>query len=181
MNTTTSSSVTGFFDTLESVGVLSAAQLSDIRRSMAAADSRSVAGQLLKQGWLTAYQANQLLSGRGSHLTLGPYLLLERLGTGGMGEVFKARHQRLDRLVALKVLRKERLDKPAVLERFRREMQAGALLNHPHIVTAFDADEVAGRLYLSMEFIDGQDLATRMQHTGLLTVERACEYVRQTA
>jgi serine/threonine-protein kinase len=175
-------SVAEFVETLESVGLLSADQLSDIRRSVSpAADTRVVAGRLLKEGWLTAFQANQLLVGRGEALSLGPYVLLERLGVGGMGEVFKARHQRLDRLVALKILRKERLENQTVMRRFHREMQAVAQLNHPNIVVAFDADDVDGKLYLSMEFVDGQDLATRMSRCGLMPIDRACEYVRQTA
>jgi serine/threonine-protein kinase len=175
-------SVAEFVETLESVGLLSADQLSDIRRSVCpAGDTRVIAGRLLKQGWLTAFQANQLLVGRGEALSLGPYVLLERLGTGGMGEVFKARHQRLDRLLALKILRKERLENQTVLRRFHREMQAVAQLNHPNIVVAFDADDLDGKLYLSMELVDGQDLATRMSRCGLMPIDRACEYVRQTA
>jgi serine/threonine-protein kinase len=175
-------SVAEFVETLESVGLLSADQLSDIRRSVStSADTRVIAGRLLKEGWLTAFQANQLLVGRGEALSLGPYVLLERLGTGGMGEVFKARHQRLDRLVALKILRKERLENQTVLRRFHREMQAVAQLNHPNIVVAFDADDVDGKLYLSMEFVDGQDLATRMSRCGLMPIDRACQYVRQVA
>ena len=63
----------------------------------------------LEQGWLTPYHVNQLFQGRGRELLLGPYVLLERLGEGGMGSVFKARHQKLDRVVALKVIRKDRL------------------------------------------------------------------------
>jgi serine/threonine-protein kinase len=175
-------SVAEFVDTLESVGLVSAEQLFDIRRSAStSADTRTIAGRLLQQGWLTAFQANQLLAGRGGGLSLGPYLLLERLGSGGMGEVFKARHQRLDRLVALKVLRKERLENATVLERFRREMRAIAQLSHPNIVGAFDADEVDGKLYLSMEFVDGQDLATRVERAGLLPIARTCDYIRQAA
>ena len=74
---------------------------------------------------------------------LGPYVLLERLGEGGMGAVFKARHRNLGRVVALKVIRKDRLAQPEAVKRFQREIRAAAQLSHPNIVLAFDADEVA--------------------------------------
>src|SRR5205823_5766792 len=72
-------------------------------------EPRGLARALLERGWLTAYQVNQLLQGRGAELVFGPYVLLERLGEGGAGQVFKARHQKMERVVALKVIRKELL------------------------------------------------------------------------
>src|SRR5689334_22834541 len=68
-------------------------------------DPHALARELLRRDWLTAYQANQLFRGRGSELLLGAYVLLARLGEGGMGRVFKARHLRMGRLAALKVIR----------------------------------------------------------------------------
>ena len=79
---------------------LSVAQLHD-----KFADGQALARYTLERDWLTPYQVNLLLQGRGAELVLGPYLLLERLGEGGAGQVFKARHQKMDRLVALKVIR----------------------------------------------------------------------------
>src|SRR5437868_2052637 len=76
------------------------------------ADPRALAKDLLQRDWLTPYQVNQLFLGNGKDLILGQYLLLERLGAGGMGQVFKARHLRMDRIVALKVIRKEKLANP---------------------------------------------------------------------
>src|SRR5690242_13671329 len=72
-------------------------------------EPRALARELVQRGWLTPFQINQLFQGRTSELMMGPYLLLERLGEGGMGQVFKARHQLMNRLVALKLIRKERL------------------------------------------------------------------------
>src|SRR5437879_5129841 len=66
------------------------------------AQPRDLGRELIQTEWLTAFQVNQLLLGKGQQLLLGPYLLLERVGSGGMGEVFKARHRKLDRIAALK-------------------------------------------------------------------------------
>src|SRR4051794_35750892 len=69
------------------------------------ADADSLAGELVGRSWLTQYQARQLLCGHGDELVLGPYLVLDRLGRGGMGQVYKARHRPMNRVVALKVVR----------------------------------------------------------------------------
>src|SRR4051812_47628939 len=89
-------------------------------------EPRELARRLIEKGWLTAYQINQLLQGRGATLLLGPYLLLERIGVGGMGEVFKARHTRLKRVAALKIIQDEQWSDPLKLARFMREAEAAA-------------------------------------------------------
>ncbi|MDT9121230.1 protein kinase, partial [Escherichia coli] len=83
----------------------------------------------------------------------GPYRLLERIGEGGMGQVFKARHEHLHRIVALKVIRKDKLSQPHALDRFRREARAAAQLSHPNIVTVYDASQTGGTQYLAMEYV----------------------------
>src|SRR5262249_38003900 len=88
------------------------------------ADSRALARELIVRDWLTTYQANPLLHGRGAELVLGPYRLVDRLGAGGMGQVFKARHVRIDRIVALKMIPKDRVSNPMALGRFYREVRA---------------------------------------------------------
>ena len=90
---------------------------------------------------LTAYQVRRLWKGEGQDLFLSQYVLLDRLGEGGMGEVFRARHTRLGRDVALKVMRKEKMAKPEAVKRFRREIQLAAQLQHPHIVPLLSAGE----------------------------------------
>jgi WD40 repeat protein/serine/threonine protein kinase len=144
-------------------------------------DSKALARELIGRGWLTPYQANQLLQGRGPELLLGSYVLLERLGEGGMGQVFKARNWKLGRVVALKVIRKERLENAITARRFEREIRAAARLDHPNVVHAHDAEEVAGTHFLVMEYVEGIDLARLVAQRGPLPVAEACDCVRQAA
>jgi tRNA A-37 threonylcarbamoyl transferase component Bud32/TM2 domain-containing membrane protein YozV len=97
--------------------------------------------------------------------------ILECLGRGGMGAVYKARQPRLDRLVALKILAPEKQNDLQFAERFEREARALARLNHPNIVTVFDFGEVSGRFYLLMEFVDGLTLRQLLQHGKLAPAE----------
>jgi serine/threonine-protein kinase len=93
---------------------------------------------------------------------VGPYLLLERLGAGGMGVVYKARHERLGRVVALKLLPHGALIGGELLHRFRTEAAAVARLNHPNIVRLYESDETADGPYFSMEFVGGDSLARKL-------------------
>jgi len=98
------------------------------------ADAASLARKLVQQKWLTEYQARHLLQGETKKLILGPYRILDLLGEGGMGAVYKARHAPMDRLVALKFIQAEQLAGPDAVERFAREARAAAQLSHPNIV-----------------------------------------------
>jgi len=119
-------------------------------------------------------------AGEGMPSRLGPYEILGRLGEGGMGTVYRARHHDLDRVVALKVLPADRVDEAAVA-RFRQEMKAAGRLDHPNIVAARDAGRDGKTYYLAMDFIDGADLSTLVGRVGPLPVADACELVRQAA
>jgi serine/threonine-protein kinase len=143
--------------------------------------AKPLAKELLQRGWLTAYQANQLLLGKGDQLVLGQHILLERLGEGGMGAVFKARQRMLDRVVALKLIRKERVANPDSVRRFHREVRAAAQLSHPNIVLAFDADQAGGTHFLVLEYVEGTDLAKWVKKHGPLPIADACDYIRQAA
>jgi serine/threonine protein kinase len=112
---------------------------------------------------------------------LRQYVLLERLGQGGMGQVFKARHRRLDRVVALKLLRQDRAADPEALLRFQREARATARAAHPNLVTIFDADEVGGTQFFTMEYLEGTDLSRVVKQRGPLPPALACDHVRQAA
>ncbi len=112
---------------------------------------------------------------------LGEYELLEELGRGGMGRVYKALHTKLDRVVALKVLPRGRVGDEKAIARFEREMKAVGRLAHPNIVQAHDAREIEGTPVLIMEFVDGLDLAEIVRRVGPLPMADACELVRQAA
>ena len=112
---------------------------------------------------------------------IGQYELVEKLGEGGMGAVYKARHTRLKRMVAIKVLPPDRMDNAEAVARFQREMEAVGRLQHPNIVAAHDAGEVDGTHFLVMEFVNGLTLSTLAQQPEALGVANACELVRQAA
>ena len=103
---------------------------------------------------------------------LGAYEILSTLGAGGMGEVYRARHVKLEREAAIKVLPSELADHPERLKRFEREARAASALNHPSIVTIYDIGEDAGTTYIAMELIDGDTLRERLAQ-GLLEVNEA--------
>lgn len=144
-------------------------------------DSRALARDLIQRGWLTPFQVNQILTGRGTSLRFGPYLLLERLGEGATGQVYKARHQKMARVVALKVLRSELLTDPEIVQRFYREVQVISHLSHPHIVHAFDAGQIGKMHFLVMEYVEGFDLAQVVKRQGPLPVMQVCTYLYQSA
>jgi serine/threonine protein kinase len=112
---------------------------------------------------------------------VGEYQVLARLGRGGMGEVYKARHRRLDKLVALKLLPADSRGSRELAARFQREMRAVGALDHPNVVEAYDAGEQSGVVYLAMKLIDGVDLDRLIKVRGPLPIAEACELVRQAA
>lgn len=136
---------------------------------------------LVQKGLLTRYQAAAIFQNQARHLVLGNYVLLEKIGAGGMGEVFKARHRVMDRTVAIKVLPASLIGSPEAIKRFQREVRAAARLIHPHIVTAFDAAEDKGVHFLAMEYVEGEDLAKIVDRDGPLPLTDAVDYVVQAA
>jgi hypothetical protein len=109
------------------------------------------------------------------------YRIVEVLGTGGMGVVYKAEHRFMERLVALKVIDRSLTGNPAVVERFRREVKAAGALSHPNIVHAYDAEQAGDSHFLVMEYVEGTTLARLVEREGPLPVARACDAIRQAA
>jgi serine/threonine-protein kinase len=175
--------VAGLVETLKKHRLLESARMQELTKELAPrfADPRALAKELLQRGWLTPFQLNRLFQGKVQELLLGSYVLLEPLGEGGMGTVYKARHQRLDRIDALKVIRKNLLTNPKAVERFQREARAAARLSHPNVITVYDANEAGDVHYLAMEYIPGIDLAKLVKQGGPLPPGQACDYIRQGA
>ncbi len=148
---------------------------------------------LYVEGFLTNYQHKKLRLGRVAEIVFGPYLILDKLGEGGMGKVYRAAQLddsaggRPGRVVALKIVRAHLLANPVVRKRYEREAAAAAVLKHPNIVALFGAAEISGRPYLAMEYVDGIDLSRLMREfgsapsSGLPTFQECAEYVRQAA
>jgi serine/threonine protein kinase/formylglycine-generating enzyme required for sulfatase activity len=117
----------------------------------------------------------------GPGTVLGEYRLVERLGEGGMGIVWKAVHNRLGKPVALKTIHRRRLGDPEAVARFEREMKAVGRLDHPNIVRATDAGETGGVHFLVMEFVEGTNLSRLVKFGGPLPVQEACRLIREAA
>jgi len=113
--------------------------------------------------------------------TLPDYEILEALGKGGRGQVYLAKQLKLDRLVAIKVIRSDLLSDRGAVKRFQREAKAVARLAHPNVVAIFDADEADGIHYLVMEYIDGDDLGSLVRGGAQLPIAQVCDWVRQAA
>jgi len=144
-------------------------------------DTQVLCRYLIQHEDVPAYQLRKLIHGKTAELIIGPYVVLDKLGEGGMGKVYKARDTRSGRVVALKVIRPHLLSNALVRARYSREVQTALSLNHPNIAAAYEAGEAGDRHYLALEFVDGLDLARLVRGHGTLTIPEACEYVRQAA
>jgi serine/threonine protein kinase len=144
-------------------------------------NGNALAMQLVSTGKLTAYQAAAVLERRFNEIHIGNYEVLDLLGRGGMGTVFKARHRRMKRIVALKVLARAVAGQAEFVQRFQREVETIAQLNHPNIVMAYDAAEDEIGHYLVMEFVNGRDLASEVIKGGPLSIADAVDFTLQAA
>lgn len=170
-----------FLDVLAMSHLLAADQLAAARAlAKYEADPRRLAKRLVQSRYLTQWQAEQLLAGR-NKLFLGRYKLLELLGVGGMGAVYKAVQPAIGRTVALKVMSRAVLKRPDAVTRFMREIRSAAALNHPNIVAAYDADRVGETYFLVMEYVPGTDLKKWIREYGMLPIDWSCECARQVA
>ncbi len=146
-------------------------------------DAHQLADRLVELELVTRWQADKLLEGRHKGFIVGKYKLLGHLGTGGMSTVYLAEHLLMHRRVAIKVLPKARGadTESSYLERFRREAQAIASLDHVNIVRAYDIDNEGDTHYLVMEYINGRDLNFIVHESGPLDYITAARYTKQAA
>src|SRR5262249_43349283 len=159
------------------VQLLTAAQVDEVARELGPhfTDPRALANYLVEIDWLTAYQTRLLFEGQWDELMIGRYQVLDRLGEGGVSEVFKAWDTLRGRVVALKVLPPPLASQSDAVRQFQRELQAVTRLSHPNIVKTYDAHQVGDLHYFAMEFVEGMDLDKYVRRTGPLPVEQACE------
>ena len=174
-----------FVETLSQSGLMTAGEVRAFLDGLGADDKpatgEELARQLFRHGKLTKFQAQCIYQGKTKGLVLGNYVVLDSIGAGGMGQVYKARHRRMKRVVALKVLPSSVTKNSEAVQRFEREVEAAAKLVHQNVVVAYDADEADGIHFLVMEFVDARDLAETVRHDGPLPVAKAIDYVLQAA
>jgi serine/threonine protein kinase len=171
-----------FLKRLRRSGLLSLEQLKHVDEAAAGtARAKDLARTLISRGILTRFQAEMVMAGRTDGFVLGQYRILDQVGRGGMGRVFKAEHMTMNRIVALKVLSNSLTRTDRARQLFQREVRAAAKLVHPNIVTAFDANQTDDRIYLVMEYVDGPNLQELVQELGPVPVGHACDFIRQAA
>jgi serine/threonine protein kinase len=141
------------------------------------ADPAKLAGVLVRDGILTYFQAEQLLQGKYKRFSIGKYKVLEKLGAGGMAQVFLCEHKLMRRRVAIKVLPTAKAEDESSLQRFYREARAVAAVDHPNIVRAYDIDQDENLHFLVMEYVDGTNLHDLVKKFGPLDITRACHYI----
>lgn len=174
-----------FLNNADASGLLTAEEITELIESLPSdrrpQDSEQLARELVRQNKLTKYQAEQIHAGKTKLLVLGNYVVLDKLGQGGMGIVLKAEHRRLKRLVALKVMSPSVVKTPDALRRFLREVEAAAKLRHPNVVATDDANEARGIHFLVMEYVEGSDLSILIKKNGPMSVQEALPCILQAA
>jgi eukaryotic-like serine/threonine-protein kinase len=165
-------------------GVLTDRQLTDVKTKVLSGEypgeSHALAERLVREKILTEYQTKRFLSNKSHGMVVGRYAILDRLGSGSMGRVYKAHHVMMDRIVALKIIAPEIATNERVVARFQREMKLVGRLDHPNVVRAFDADQVNKILYIVMEFVPGDSLGLVFRK-GLIPPIDMVNYAAQAA
>jgi eukaryotic-like serine/threonine-protein kinase len=165
-------------------GVLGERQLSEIKSKIVQGDypldSVDLADRLVQDKIITTFQAKRFLINKPQGLLVGRYIILDRIGSGSMGRVYRAHHQMMDRVVALKIIAPEIASNDRVVARFQREMKLVGRLDHPNVVRAYDADQIHKILYIVMEFVSGRSLAERLKK-GPIPPAEMIDYAAQVA
>ena len=165
-------------------GVLSERLFEDIKAKVLSGDypydARALAERLVEEKLLTDYQVKRFLKNKSHGLVVGRYAILDRLGSGSMGRVYKAHHLLMDRVVALKIIAPEIATNERVIARFQREMKLVGRLDHPNVVRAYDADQLSSILYIVMEYVQGVSLGERLRR-GIIPAKEMIDYAAQAA
>ncbi|MBM79791.1 MAG: hypothetical protein CMJ78_04270 [Planctomycetaceae bacterium] len=161
-----------FTDRLGRSGIFSTDELSEIAKTADTATFGSpeeLAFELVRQKRLTEYQAS-VVCGEDSRLTIGEYIVLDKIGEGGMGVVFKARQRDSTSVAAVKVLPPNTMNDQSAIRGFKREVEAASRMQHLNVVGAIDSGEDEGQHYLIMEFVNRRNLARAVKNSGPLPI-----------
>lgn len=161
-------------------GLLSSDHVTDYSKEIDTG-AEALISKLIKDGCVTEYQAEKFRSGQSSEIYFGDYIVIDKLGQGGMGTVLLAKHRRMDRKVAIKVLPVTALESKDAVARFYQEVKVAARLTHPSVVHAYDAGEHRGFHYLVMEYVEGHDLSQVLSQLGIIPAPLALDYISQVA
>ncbi len=166
-------------------GLLSADELSTVQKTISSlgggASVEKVARELVRRKVLTKLQAAAVMKGKTKNLVFGDYVVLEKIGSGGMGQVFKARHKPTGKQVAVKVLSAEAVKNRRLVARFKKEAKAVARLKHPNVVRAYDSGKINRVRFLVMEFVEGENMLERVKRKGPLPIDECVSCVLQAA
>ena len=165
---------------LTAAGLLSSGQVTKYSQEIETG-AEALLTRLVRDGHITQFQCDKFNSGEASEIYFGDYVVLDKLGQGGMGTVLLAKHRRMDRQVAIKVLPVTVLESKDAVARFYQEVKVAGQLTHPNIVHAYDAGEHMGFHYLVMEYVKGHDLAQVLSHMGPVPATLALDYISQAA
>jgi serine/threonine protein kinase len=149
------------------------------QQAVVAVDDELLAARLIELGILTAYQVKELKSGR-TKFTLGPYIITDWIGQGGMGQVYKGLHEILDRETAIKTLPLHKAT-PEAVTNFMREVRTQGKLDHPNLVRAYDAGRDGATHYMAVEYVPGTDLRRLVRSQGPLNQQQAASVILQAA
>jgi serine/threonine protein kinase len=185
-STRTTDAIAGFLQAIRSSRILSEQQFEKLGANIALGgyptEPDELSSRLVKDGVLTQFQARQIQKGKPEGLKFGSYVILDFLGKGTTGKVYKARHRMMGRLVALKILDSRYVSNSTrSLARFQREMQLVGRLDHPNVVRAFDADRVADCHFIAMEYAAGSTLEALLRTKGALPPADVVYYASQAA
>ena len=176
-------SVQQFIEQLTQTGVMTSDEVSTFMERMVAppASVEGLSAAMIAAEKLTPFQSQHVRKANAEQLIVGEYLLLDTVGTGGMGQVYRARHRQTGELVALKMMPSKTRDSPTVLNRFEREMQIACELRHPHVAKVLEGDASDPRPWFAMELVPGTDLQQYVDEHGPLDLDTAIGYIEQAA
>jgi serine/threonine protein kinase len=177
-------SIPELIQNLAESGLMSLEEITKIHESLRSLELRTAdefAKELVKLEHLTKLQAAAVLKGKTKNLVFGEYVVLEKVGSGGMGQVFRAKHKQSGKIVALKVLSADAVKNRRLIERFKKEAKAASRLKHPNVVRAYEAGKINRIRYLVMEYVDGENMLERVKRKGPLPIDEVIHCVLHAA